>query len=277
MLHKETMTSSKEQESIAAGIAPGTAEVHITAPGEEDGALQPGTESLPAQPRIRIERSHEHFAYLHTAIEYLATPAALRAHELMDRSLFEGQRSVILGVTSAIAGEGKTTIALHLAMSIARNSFKKVCLIDLSLSRNTLAQRLGIPDTRGVVDVLEGEHHTITTIESEECKGFYFIPAGKDPENPNRVARSPILPEVLAAARELYDVVIVELPSVSSGNVLPIKPFIDALMMVVWAGVTPREVVHTAMDKLGRDKMMGVILNRSQDSVPNWVRRLLKV
>lgn len=245
--------------------------------GDEGATLQTETDNLPARPQIRIERSHEHFAHLHTAIEYLATPAAIRTHELMDRSLFEGQKSVVIGVTSAIAGEGKTTIALHLAMSIARNSFKKVCLIDLSLSRNTLSQRLGIPETQGLIDVLEGDHHTVTTIESDECKGFFFVPSGKDPQNPNRVARSPILPEVLAASRELYDVIVIELPSVASGNVLPIKPHIDALLMVVWAGVTPREVVNTALDKLGKDKMMGVVLNRTQDHVPNWLRRWLKI
>lgn len=247
-------------------------------PDLDEGLPYPdGTDNLPARPRIRIERTHEHFGHLHTAIEYLATPAALRTHELMDRSLFEGQKSVVIGVTSAIPGEGKTTIALHLAMSIARNSFKKVCLVDLSLSRNTLSQRLGVPDGQGVVDVLEGDHHTVPTIESDDCKGFYFVPGGKDPENPNRVARSPILPEFLAASRELYDVIVVELPSVSTGNVMPIKPYIDGMVMVVWSGVTPKEVVNTALDKLGKDKMMGVVMNRTQDHVPSWLRRWFRI
>ncbi|MFY7951178.1 MAG: hypothetical protein ACOVT5_01605, partial [Armatimonadaceae bacterium] len=91
-------------------------------PDGDDSLARPSVENLPARIPIRIERSSEHFSHLHTAVEYLATPAAIRTHELMDRSLFEGQRSIVLGVTSAIAGEGKTTIALHLAMSIARNS-----------------------------------------------------------------------------------------------------------------------------------------------------------
>jgi Mrp family chromosome partitioning ATPase len=246
--------------------------------GSEDEALvRPTVENLPARIPIRIERSSEHFSHLHTAVEYLATPSAIRTHELMDRSLFEGQRSIVLGVTSAIAGEGKTTIALHLAMSIARNSFKKVCLIDLSLSRNTLAQRLGVASERGIVDVLEDGHHSVPTIESDDCKGFFFIPSGKVPDNPNRVARSPFLPEVIAASRELYDVVVVELPSVNSGNVLPIKPYVDGLMMVVWAGVTPREVVNAAIEKLGRDKMMGTVMNRAQDHVPAWLRRFFRI
>jgi len=236
-----------------------------------------GDSNLPARMPIRIERSTEHFSHLHTAVEYLANPSAIRPHELMDRSLFEGQRSIVLGVTSAIAGEGKTTVALHLAMSIARNSFKKVCLIDLSLSRNTLAQRLGVDQERGIVDVLEDGHHTVPTIESDDCKGFFFIPAGKEPSNPARVARSPYLPEVLAASRELYDVVVVELPSVASGNVLPIKPFVDGLMMVVWAGVTPREVVHTALEKLGKEKVLGTVMNRTHDNVPGWLRRFFRV
>lgn len=234
-------------------------------------------ESPLIRPQLRFERTNDRFVHLHTAVEYLATPAAIRTHELMDRSLFDGQQSVIMGVTSAVAGEGKSTIALHLAMSIAKNSFKKVCLIDLSLSRSTLADRLGCAGTTGVVDVLDGESNTVTTIQSDECKGFYFIPAGKDPENPNRIARSPYIAEVFAACRELYDVVIVELPSVASGNVLPIKPYIDAMMMVVWSGVTPREVVHSSLEKLGRDKVMGVVMNRSKDHVPTGVRSMFRI
>lgn len=234
-------------------------------------------DSMVTRPQICFERTNDRFAHLHDAIEYLATPTALRTHELMDRSLFDGKQSIIIGVTSAVSGEGKSTIALHLAMSIARNSFKSVCLIDLSLSHSTLAERLGVSGTTGIVDVLEGENRTVTTIQSDEMDTFFFIPAGKDSKNPNRVARSPYIEEVFAACKEIYDVIIVELPSVASGNVLPIKPFVDTVMMVVWAGVTPREVVHSALDKLGKDKVLGVVMNRSKDHVPTVARSLFRI
>ena len=223
-------------------VTPTLATVDSTVAGRTSAAhpaLHNADSSL-IRPQISFERTNDRFSHLHDAIEYLATPAALRTHELMDRSLFEGKQSTIIGVTSAVAGEGKSTIALHLAMSIARNSFKSVCLVDLSLSNSTLADRLGVSGTTGIVDVLEGEQRTVTTIQSDEMDTFFFIPAGKDSQNPNRVARSPYIEEVFAACREIYDVIIVELPSVASGNVLPIKPFVDTVMMVVWAGVTPR-------------------------------------
>ncbi len=240
-----------------------------------DDGIIPFPERLP----IRIEKSSESFTHLHTAIEYAAASGTrIRTEALADASLFQGDRPVTLGVTSAVAGEGKTTVALHLAMDIARNNFKKVCLVDMSLGEDTLSKRLEINSGVGLVNVLEGEHHAIPTVEFSgvtEYEGLCVIPAGRTPVNAARAARSPSVPEVIAACRELYDVIIVDMPSVASGNVLPIASHLDAMVMVVSAGATPKEVVGHAMERLDSTKILGVVLNRVQTSLPKWLHKRL--
>lgn len=224
---------------------------------------------------IRIEKSCDSFTHLHTAIEYAASNAAIRAEELEDASLFQSGRPVVLGITSAIAGEGKTTVALHLAMDIARNNFKRVCLMDMALGEDTLSTRLAVKTGAGLVNVLEGLHHTIPILESDEIEGLCVMPAGKTPTNAARAARSPSVAEVFAASREMFDVIIVDLPAVSTGNTLPIVPYIDALIMVVCAGVTPRDIVESALERLGKKKMLGVVLNKVSHKTPHWIQKRL--
>ena len=246
----------------------------------------PGT----SRTAVRIEKSTDSFTYLHTAIEFAPLMGGnghskgngngngrhgFHSAGLSEASLFQETRPVVLGVTSSIAGEGKTTVALHLAMDIARNNFKKVCLIDMSLGVDTLSRRLEINTGMGLVDVLEGNHHTIPTIEALDCEGLSIMPAGRTPNNAARAARSPSVPEILAASRELYDVIIVDIPCVASGNVLPITPYLDAVVMVVYSGVTPRDIVATAIERLGQTKILGVVMNRMSTSMPTWLERRL--
>jgi Mrp family chromosome partitioning ATPase len=222
---------------------------------------------------IRIEKSSESFTYLHTAVEYAAEGVGRSG--LSEASLFQGIRPVVLGITSSIPGEGKTTVALHLAMDIARNNFKKVCLMDMSLGDDTLSRRLDIKSGAGIVDVLEGSNHTIPIIDAMDCEGLSIMPAGKTPINAARAARSPSVPEILAAAREMYDVIVIDMPSVASGNVLPIAPHLDAVIMVVYAGVTPKDLVASALKRLGQARVLGIVLNRMTSSTPSWLQRRL--
>ena len=94
------------------------------------------------------------------------------------------ERPYVLGITSAVLGEGKTTVALHLAMTIARDTFKKVCLIDMSLGKGDLAARLGVPARgEGVVPVLEDSDNVVPTLQLAGCENLVIIPAGKVPTN----------------------------------------------------------------------------------------------
>jgi Mrp family chromosome partitioning ATPase len=281
-----TRKLTREEESLdhSTVLSERLAEANITVlppPSREVSAEvmlpeEPVTKSPAEYVSIRIEPPCESFTHLHTAIEYATSSAAIRTEELADASLFQSGRPIIIGVTSAIAGEGKTTVALHLAMDIARNNYKKVCLIDMALDSGSLSQRLGINAGPGLVEVLEGRHHTIPTLESNEIEGLCVMPSGKSPGNAARAARSPAVAEVLAASRELFDVIIVDLPAVGGGNALPIMPHLDAYILVTLAGVTPRDVIQEALQRVGKNKLLGVVLNRVASPLPRWMQKRLR-
>ena len=230
--------------------------------------------SYPAPPviNLRVEKTPVEFSHLYAALERQI--AGVGDVTLLSGETLGADRPFVLGVTSALLGEGKTTVALHLAMTIARDTYKRVCLIDLSLGQGDLAARLGVPQRgEGVVPVLEDNNHTVPTLQIAGVDNLVIIPAGKLPANAPRLVRSPRVAQLILSARTAFDVVVIDMPAVASDNALPLTRHMDGLLMVARAGVTPRDVVNQALDALGRDKVIGVTLNRIQTVGPSWLRK----
>ncbi|MBC8135430.1 MAG: CpsD/CapB family tyrosine-protein kinase [Fibrella sp.] len=186
----------------------------------------------------------------------------------------------IIGVTSAVSGEGKTTVALHIALALAQSTYKNVCLIDLGLGREVLCQRLGVPPpVHGAIDVLEwdGENEPdflpLPLLQCENIGNLYLLPAGRSPRRADKTAHSPRMGDLFAIARAWSDLIVVDLPSIASGNTLPIQGYMDGVVIVVRAGVTPKDVVAAAIEQTGRQHVMGVVLNGQESSLPGWLYR----
>jgi Mrp family chromosome partitioning ATPase len=227
---------------------------------------------------MAIERSDADFSQLYAAMEWQLMESenaqwAETADKMADFDSGDLLTNQIFGVTSAVPGEGKTTVAMHLAFSMARNTGKKVCLMDLSMGNNEVCSRLGVRTEKGLIDVLEGRDYVIRTLQLSDCGDLAVMPGGKSPRNANNAARSPAIAELMAAAREIYDVVVVDLPAVSGGNALPIAVHLDKVVLVVCAGVTPKDVVQQSIDRIGKKRVLGVVLNRIQSAAPNWFQK----
>ena len=221
---------------------------------------------------LRVEKTPTEFSHLYASLERQV--AGVGEVTLMSGETLGAERPYVLGVTSAVLGEGKTTTALHLAMTIARDTFKKVCLIDMSMGRGDLGERLGVPATgEGVVAVLEDTDNVVPTLQLTGCDNLVVIPAGKAPVNAAKLARSPRVAQLIVSARHTFDIVIVDLPAVSTDNALPLARHVDGILMVACAGATPREVIARALDSLGRDKILGVALNRVKHASPSWIQQ----
>src|SRR5438874_10485912 len=106
----------------------------------------------------------EEYARLHADIERAANPS----------------RCFVVGVTSAVYGEGKTTVALNLAGTMAQNSQARVTLVDFNLRNWDMQTRLNLPPAPGLVDVLEGSEDDLTAIiQKTEMDNLSIIPAGR--------------------------------------------------------------------------------------------------
>lgn len=260
-----------EPDATAASWQRQPLEVEETAIQERPGIDEPAVANSHLTINLRVEKTPAEFGHLYAALERQI--AGVGDVTLMSGETLGADRPYVLGVTSAVPGEGKTTVALHLAMTIARDTFKKVCLIDLSMTKSDLGTRLGVPATgEGVIAVLEGSNNVVPTLQLAGCDNMVVIPAGKVPGNPAKLVRSPRVAQLIVSSRHTFDVVIVDLPAVSSDNALPLARHVDGVLLVARAGATPKDVIAQALDAVGREKVIGVTLNRVKSSTPPWLQ-----
>lgn len=233
----------------------------------------PSDDQVAAPPtafQLGLDSSYQEFSQLFAAIE---RRGALNDHDI---DTVDNRNGQILGITSALVGEGKTTVALNLAMSTARSTNSKVCLIDLGLTGESVLRRLGTSaDGAGIIHVLEGVNQTFPLLRLRDFEELTVIPAGKVPSNPARIARSPRMAEVLESARRMFDLILIDMPAISTHNARPLAAHMDGIVMIARAGVTPQDVITNAMDHIGREKVLGVVLNRVQFSGPRWLQKRL--
>jgi len=139
---------------------------------------------------------------------------------LLHAAKTEGVRTVM--VTSAVAGEGKTSLSCHLATSLARGG-RKTLLIDCDL-RSPAAHRLfELPAAPGFSEVLRGEVNLTDVIHATPASNLWLIPAGRcDAQTLQSLAQDAIAP-ILDQLKEQYDFIVID----SS----PVLPVVDALVI----------------------------------------------
>jgi capsular exopolysaccharide synthesis family protein len=128
-------------------------------------------------------------------------------------------------ITSAIGGEGKTTLAAQLAARCG-NAGMSTLLIDSDFRRAALCPLLDVPEGPGLSDVLKDEA-TIDEVAIPVQGGtFYLLPAGTPVQDTGRLLQSPRFGELMTQLRQLYDLIIIDSP--------PVLPVPDALILGRW-------------------------------------------
>jgi protein-tyrosine kinase len=167
----------------------------------------------------------------------------------------------VLMVTSALAGEGKTLTAANLALTFAESYQRRVLLIDADLRRPTVQQLFQLPESAGLVDVLRsGDTRQAPAYVTPKLA---VLPAGAVPSDPMSLLTSERMSRVIEEAAASFDWVILDTPPVGllpDANLL--STIVDGVVLVVGAGCTPLETVRRAADAVGRDRIVGVVLNR---------------
>lgn len=144
-------------------------------------------------------------------------------------------------VTSAIAGEGKSFVALNLALSLALTG-KKVVLVDCDLNNPSLSSKLGIYDDKGVTQYLHDECNSDEIIKpTTHSPDLFFIPSGKLPANPSELMMNGKIEELLNHLDAAFDYVIVDTaPVIPVTDAYAISPFCDATLFVIRHHYTPK-------------------------------------
>jgi capsular exopolysaccharide synthesis family protein len=165
-----------------------------------------------------------------------------------------------------VPAEGKSLTATNLALTLSGSYEKRVLLIDADLRRPSLHAVLNMPNDEGLSTVLNDSRQSRLPIMKVQ-ENLWLLPAGRPDPNPTSLLTSPAKQQLLAEAETQFDWVIIDTPPVGlmpDANLL--AALVDAAIVVVHAGRTPFPLVRKAVDAIGLERVLGVVLNRAERS-----------
>jgi capsular exopolysaccharide synthesis family protein len=192
------------------------------------------------------------------------TPAAdrFRALRMRLRELRHAEKVKSLLISSPLPHDGKSTVALNLATALTEQGKRAVLLVEGDLHHSDLTQNLGLDAWAGLTECLDGGINPLSAIRRVEPLGWYLLPAGAQRSNATELLQSATLSNVMQKLSPYFDWIVIDSP--------PILPLTDALslqrqtdgcLLVVRAEQTPREAVEEAVALLGKQHLLGIILN----------------
>jgi capsular exopolysaccharide synthesis family protein len=168
----------------------------------------------------------------------------------------------VLAVSSAIAGEGKTLTATHLAANMASTGRKKVLLMDLDLRNSSVARELGMAADSGMSEFLSGSVPKEKILRNSVMPGLSVIVGGKTISSPADMLAGEKFRSLLRELREQFDLVILDTPPILPvPDVVTISEQVDAFILLFRFGHTPHQLFRQAIEELGERKIVGVVLN----------------
>lgn len=175
----------------------------------------------------------------------------------------EASRAKTVVVTSAIAGEGKTTTSANLACSLAWEG-RRVLLVDGDLWRGRLHRRFKGKRTPGLAECLLAGEPIDGAIRTTDIATLSFMPSGKGVGAPSDMVTSARVPKLFAQLREQFDLVVIDSPPVlAASETVVLSTSADGVVLVVRAGHTDREVVQHAVHQIASTggHLVGAVLN----------------
>ena len=178
----------------------------------------------------------------------------------------EKQQCRVLGITSAVRGEGKSVTAINLAYTFAQTG-KKVLLVEADMRLPNHAKRLGLKETPGLSNLLVGMAKGSDVLQrTQQLNNFYVITAGDVPPNPSELLGAERMKECIQAFTESFDIVIVDLPPVDVvTDALTISRQVDGFVFVVRQEYSERALVARALDQLSivEARILGIVMNQA--------------
>ena len=191
----------------------------------------------------------------------------LRTNMLIALGDSEEKKCRIIGVTSAQPSEGKSTVTVNLAYTLAELG-KSVLIIDGDMRRPAVHDIVGAEQAPGVSDILNGRvglNESIVRYKSTaDDTVFDLIPGGEIPDNPAELLNSSRFTKLVEVVSQVFDYVIVDLPPVNAVvDAVSVSKYVDGLMVVIREGYCPRHVLETCMEQLryAKANILGFVMN----------------
>lgn len=199
----------------------------------------------------------------------VADPYSLAAEKfrllaLRIRHLQEKRPIRKLLVTSSVVQEGKSLISANLAFTMANRENQRVLLIEGDLRQPRIGEILRHRHLDGLSEWAAGSKPITDFLYRPDDLPLWFLPAGRNSQDPLETLQSPRLPELMAQLMDWFDIVIIDAPPVvplADSHVW--EAFVDSTLLVVREGRTPKKQLEKALEILDRKKIIGAVLNEA--------------
>ena len=211
--------------------------------------------------------------------EYLSF-AATEAYKLLRTNLMfalpDQGKCRVVGVTSALRNEGKSTLAINLAYTVAQAGYR-VLLIDGDMRLPTLAKRLNIPKRPGLSNLLAGLCTVQDAVQTSDLlDNLKAIAAGDIPPNPSELLASARMETLLRELGADYDFILLDLPPVTAvTDGLVISKLVDGMIVVVCRGYCEKKLLEAALRNMKylNIKILGFVMTRGSVDKSGYGKR----
>lgn len=204
---------------------------------------------------------------LHKNLEFTAIEQYKILRTNLDFTLPEDVKCPIIGVTSSMRGEGKSTTAVNLSYVLAEKG-SPVLLIDGDLRIPSIAKKMRIDSSPGLTDLLMGHGAHMPDFRSTLLENWFILPSGDIPPNPSELLGSRRMEYILNSLRESFDYIIIDLPPVNIvSDALSIASLITGMVVVVREDYTEKKELERCFRQLqlSNVNVLGCILNESKN------------
>ncbi|HEY9763922.1 MAG TPA: polysaccharide biosynthesis tyrosine autokinase [Trichocoleus sp.] len=187
------------------------------------------------------------------SLDLIANNLQLLKHERTPKSI---------AVTSGVPGEGKTTLTLGMALSLARMS-QKVLVIDADLRRSGIQTQLGLDLQGGLSSFLTGQQASIRPHRLDFGTCYVdVLPAGPAPVDPIILLSSPRFQKLLARSKEVYDLVLIDTPPVlGMADAVKVGAVSDGTVLVTRLDRITQPELTEVLSLLAPIKVLGIVAN----------------
>lgn len=172
----------------------------------------------------------------------------------------------VIGVTSAMAHEGKTTTSINLAYDLMQAG-QKVLLIDADLRMSNINKILDINKVPGLSNLLTGKKEGSKYVQtSAVLDGLQIVSCGSIPPNPSELLSSNRMKSVLDTLKTVYDYIIIDLPPIAAvSDALIVSKLTDGIIVVTRQDYADKRLVDDAISqlRLNEANIIGFVMNCS--------------
>lgn len=211
---------------------------------------------------------------LHKNLEFTATEQYKLIRANLDFTLPENEKCPVIGVTSSMRGEGKSTTAVNLSYVFAEKE-SKVLLIDADLRIPSIAKKLDIEGSPGLTDLLRGRGAQPSELKSYLLSNWFVLPSGDIPPNPSELLGSSRMEGLLHQLREIFDYIIIDLPPVNVvSDAISISGLISGIIVIIREEYTEKKELERCFRqlKLSNVNILGCVMNEAKSGSDSYGR-----